>query len=106
MYLMISTYLRPLDEVDAVRPAHFEFMAGLEAKALVVGAGRRQPPTGGIVLLDVETEEEAVAIFAADPYVIAGVARYEPTGWTPTRGPLGNRELVTQALTENARSPR
>lgn len=101
MYLMISTYLRPLDEVDAHRPAHFEFMAGLEAQGLVVGAGRRQPPVGGIVLLDVDTEEEARTIFAADPYVIAGVAEYEPTGWTPTRGPLGNREFVTQALNDN-----
>ncbi|MGH8890918.1 MAG: YciI family protein [Acidothermaceae bacterium] len=102
MYLMISTYLRPLDEVDAHRPQHFEFMAGLEAKGLVVGAGRRQPPTGGIVLLDVETEDEARAIFAADPYVVAGVAEYEPLGWTPTRGPLGNRELIAQALKNNA----
>jgi len=102
MYLMISTYLRPLDEVDTVRPAHFEFIAALEARGLVLGAGRRQPPVGAIVLLDVETEEEAVAIFAADPYIIAGVADYEPTQWTPTRGPLGNRDFVAQALKENA----
>jgi uncharacterized protein YciI len=77
-------------------------LASLAAKELVVGAGRRQPPTGGIVLLDVDTDDEARAIFAADPYVIAGVAEYEPIGWTPTSGPLGNRELITQALKDNA----
>jgi uncharacterized protein YciI len=88
VYLMISTYLVPLDEVDAARADHFEFLAGLEARGLVVGAGRQDPPTGGIVLLDVDTEAEARALFADDPYVVRGLARYEPTGWKPTRGAL------------------
>lgn len=90
MYLMISTYLRPLDEVDAARPDHFEFMAGLEASGVVVGAGRQDPPTGGIVLLDVATEAQARELMAGDPYVQRGLASYEPTGWLPTRGPLGS----------------
>lgn len=102
MYLMISTYLRPLEEVDSHRARHFEFLASLEAKGLVVGAGRLQPPTGGIVLLNIETEDDARAIMADDPYIAAGVAEYEPVGWTPTRGPLGNRELIAQALKDNA----
>jgi uncharacterized protein YciI len=88
MYLMISTYLRPIEEVDAIRPKHFEFMDELEREGLVVGAGRRVPPTGGIVALDVETEELARATMAADPYVTGGYATYEPVGWTVTRGPL------------------
>jgi uncharacterized protein YciI len=88
MYLMVSTYRRPLDEVDAVRPEHFAFMDGLEAAGLVVSAGRQQPPVGGIVLLDVATEEQARAIMADDPYVLRGVADYEPIGWNPTRGRL------------------
>ncbi len=88
MFLMISTYLRPIEEVDAIRPAHFEFMDALEARGIVVGAGRRQPPVGGVVLLDVETEAEAREIMSGDPYVIGGFAAYEPMGWTPTRGSL------------------
>jgi uncharacterized protein YciI len=88
MYLMISTYLRPLDEVDAIRPEHAEFLASLDHDGLLVGAGRSIPPTGGIVLLDVETEEQARATMAADPYVTGGYAAYEPVGWAVTRGPL------------------
>jgi len=88
MYLMISTYLRPIEEVDAIRPKHFEFMDGLQERGALVGAGRRIPPTGGIVLLDVETEEDATATMALDPYVTGGYATYEPVGWTVTRGPL------------------
>ena len=85
---MISTYLAPLDRIDEARPDHFEFMAGLEATGVVVGAGRQDPPVGGIVLLDVDTEPEARALLADDPYVLRGLARYEPTGWKPTRGSL------------------
>ena len=88
MYLMVSTYRRPLDEVDAVRAEHFAFMDKLEAAGLVVAAGRQQPPVGGIVLLDVATEAEARVIMAGDPYVLHGVADYEPIGWNPTRGRL------------------
>ena len=90
MYLMISTYLRPLDEVDAVRPEHIEFVAGLTETGVCVASGRRQPPVGGILLLDVATEDEARAVIADDPYVTGGFARYEPVGWTPTTGRLAN----------------
>jgi uncharacterized protein YciI len=85
---MISTYLRPIEEVDAIRPKHLEFMDGLQEHGLLVGAGRRIPPTGGLVLLDVDTDEEATATMALDPYVTGGCATYEPVGWTVTRGPL------------------
>lgn len=85
---MISTYLRPLDEIDAARPAHFAWLDGIEARGLVVTAGRQDPPVGGVVLLDVATETEADAVMAEDPYVLQGLATYAATGWVPTRGVL------------------
>jgi uncharacterized protein YciI len=88
MYLMISTYLAPLDEVDAARAAHMEWLEGLEHRGLVVTAGRQEPPVGGIVLLDAASADEAVALMADDPYVRRGLATYTATGWTPTRGAL------------------
>jgi uncharacterized protein YciI len=88
MYLMISQYLRPMDEVDAARPDHKRFMDELEATGVVVGAGRQDPPVGGIVLLDVPTADEGSALMAGDPYVQRGLARYDPVGWDIVRGPL------------------
>jgi uncharacterized protein YciI len=90
MYLMISKYLRPLDEVDGSREDHMAFLAGLEARNLVVSAGRQDPAVGGVVLLGVETEAEAVALMAGDPYVQRGLAAYTATGWKPTRGVLAD----------------
>ncbi|MDP9819575.1 YciI family protein [Spirilliplanes yamanashiensis] len=85
---MISTYLRPLPEVDAARPDHFAFMDRLEADGHVVGAGRQESGTGGIVLLRAGSADEARRLMADDPYVLRGLATYEPVGWTVTRGPL------------------
>lgn len=88
MYLMISKYLVPLPEVDQVRDEHLAFVDGLEAKGLMVAAGRQDPPVGGVVLLNVGDAERAREIMAADPYVVRGVADYTAVGWLPTRGVL------------------
>ena len=85
---MISTYLRPLEEVDAARPDHFRFMDELEAAGHVVGAGRQEPATGGIVLLRAGSAEEAQRLMAGDPSVQRGLATYEAVGWQVSRGPL------------------
>ncbi|MFI5495384.1 YciI family protein [Actinoplanes sp. NPDC051859] len=88
MYLMISTYLAPLDEVDRARDDHLAFVAELEQRSLCVSAGRRDPAVGGIVLLAVDTEANAFALMADDPYVQRGLAEYTAMGWNPTRGAL------------------
>ncbi|SDT73406.1 YciI family protein [Actinoplanes derwentensis] len=88
VYLMISTYLKPLDEVDAARADHLSYLAGLEEAGYSVTAGRIDPPTGGIILLDVDTEAEAQELIAEDPYVQRGLATYAAIGWHPARGAL------------------
>ena len=88
MYLMISTYLVPLDEIAKVRDEHLAFLEGLVAKGTVVAAGRQDPPVGGMVLLDVADEAAAREVLTRDPYVLNGFAEYEARGWVPTVGAL------------------
>lgn len=90
MYLMISTYLKPLTEVDQLRDAHLAFLDTLEERGLVVSAGRQDPPAGGVVILDVASEAEARAAMADDPYLKAEAAEYRAVGFRPTRGVLQN----------------
>jgi uncharacterized protein YciI len=88
VYLMISSYVVPLDEVDKVRADHLAFVDALEERGLVVSAGRQDPPVGGVVILDVPTEAEAQEIMADDPYVLAKVAEYRAVSFLPARGVL------------------
>jgi uncharacterized protein YciI len=90
MYLMISKYLAPLEQLDEARPEHARYLDGLEKAGYVVTAGRQEPPVGGVIVFDVDTEEEARTLIADDPYVKRGLAVYEPYGWAPSRGPLAN----------------
>ena len=88
MYLMISKYLVPLEQVDAVRDAHMAYLEGLEAQHLVPAAGRKEAADGGIILLNVADEARAQELIADDPYVRQGVAEYTAIGWNITRGVL------------------
>jgi uncharacterized protein YciI len=85
---MISTYLVPLDEVDKAREDHMRYLDGLEERGLVVAAGRQDPPNGGVILFAVDSDDKARALIADDPYVQRRLARYQATGWKPTRGVL------------------
>jgi uncharacterized protein YciI len=88
VYLMISKYLAPSDEVDAARPDHLSYLDALEQSGYVVSAGRQDPPVGAVIIFDVDTEEEARKLIADDPYVQRGLAVYEPINWQPARGVL------------------
>jgi uncharacterized protein YciI len=88
VYLMISKYIAPLEQVDELRDDHLAYLDGLDERGLVVSAGRQDPPAGGVIIFDVATEAEALELIAGDPYVRGGVAEYTATGWQPTRGVL------------------
>jgi uncharacterized protein YciI len=88
VYLMISTYTVPLEEVDKLREAHLAFLDEKEAAGLVVSAGRQDPPNGGVVILDVASEAEAFAVMADDPYLKGKVGEYKAVGFNPSRGAL------------------
>lgn len=75
--VVAGTYLAALDEVDAHRAAHVEWLGEQIAAGRVVAAGRTSPPGGSVVLLRDAAPESVLELFHDDPYVVAGVARYE-----------------------------
>ena len=72
-----STYLQPPDVVEQTRPAHLKFLeAEIDAGRMLL-AGRQEDGSGGVLITTDMTPEEAQALLDRDPYVQAGVARYE-----------------------------
>jgi uncharacterized protein YciI len=88
VYVMISKYLAPVDEVDKVREAHLAFLDGLVQRGKLVIAGRQDPPVGGLVMIEADTEAEARELMADDPYLKHGLAEYTATGFRPSLGRL------------------
>jgi uncharacterized protein YciI len=86
MFVFLSEYQTPLEEVDAHREAHLAFLADLNAQGRILMSGRRVPPVGGVVIIRADDLEEAKAIMAEDPFAKAGVSVYEPYEFTPSGG--------------------
>ena len=79
MFLAISEYLRPVEDLDAVRPEHLAYVTELIEQGRLVSAGRQVPPTGGVLVMRGADRDEIDAVIARDPYVVHGVARYAVT---------------------------
>ncbi len=82
MIILSSTYTAPLDQVDAIRPAHIAWLKEQHAAGHFVGWGRKTPPTGGVILA-VGDRATIEAIAQNDPYIIAGVAKAEVIEFPP-----------------------
>lgn len=77
MFLAISKYIKPAEEREKHLTEHRAFLDKCIEKNVLVIAGRINPPTGGVILFNVDTEEEARTILREDPFAINKIAEYE-----------------------------
>jgi uncharacterized protein YciI len=96
MFVAISTYLKPLEELDKFYPAHIEWLMKHYNAGRFLGSGRRVPPTGGVILAREESLEAFLALLAQDPFQQHGLASYEVFEFTP--GPLPRRSAELDAF--------
>ncbi len=83
MCLAMLTYVKPLGEVDVHRDAHVAWIRAAMEESVMLLAGRRNPPTGGVLLF--RGEADVVEQFAqTDPFVVNGVATVEVVAFTMT----------------------
>ena len=74
MFVLVLTYTKPLEEVDALMRDHMKWLnAGYRDGHFVV-SGRQIPRTGGVILARGDDREAIEAIAARDPFVSNGVA--------------------------------
>jgi uncharacterized protein YciI len=84
MLIAISTYLKPLPEVDVYRDAHKKFLQSLYASGKLIASGRQNPPIGGVIITKIKSVEEFKQILSDDPFCKAGVTEYKVIDFTPT----------------------
>lgn len=81
--LIVLTYVKPIEEVDALLPAHIGWLEQGYAQGAFLVSGRRVPRTGGVIVA--RGEREAVERLAAtDPLVKNGIATIEVIAFTAT----------------------
>jgi len=52
MYLVHMTYVKPLEVIDALLPAHRKFLEANYQAGLFLLSGPREPRSGGVILGD------------------------------------------------------
>jgi uncharacterized protein YciI len=77
VFVLLLTYTKPLDEVDALMRPHMKWLKEHYAAGRFVVSGRQIPRTGGVILARGDDRDEIEAIAASDPFVSGGVATCE-----------------------------
>jgi len=77
MFVLLLTYTKPVEAVDALMRDHMRWLEEHQSAGRFVVSGRRIPRTGGVIIARGDDLEEIEAIAAADPFVTGGVATVE-----------------------------
>jgi uncharacterized protein YciI len=77
MFVLLLTYVRPIEEVDALMRRHVAWLKEHYGAGRFVVSGRRIPRTGGVIVARGDDREEIERIVAGDPFVSGGVATCE-----------------------------
>jgi uncharacterized protein YciI len=89
VFVLLLTYVKPLDEVDALMGAHMAWLKEHYAAGRFVVSGRRVPRTGGVIIARGGDLAEVEALAASDPFVRGGVATCEVIEFRPSQASPG-----------------
>ena len=94
MYILSLHYIKPLSDIEQHLPAHIAYLDRYYAAGKFLMSGRKEPRTGGIILLCAADDAEVQAIIAEDPFHQAGVScRAKPPPLSkPTAKPFESRQ--------------
>lgn len=85
MFLLISRYVKPLDEADRWLPEHRAFLDRHYAANTFVVSGRFEPRTGGVIVTADLDRATLDRILEEDPFLREGIAEYEIQEFIPTK---------------------
>ncbi|EFL51433.1 YCII-related protein [Solidesulfovibrio fructosivorans JJ]] len=94
MFVVLLTYEKGLDVIDALLAEHIRFLEAQYAAGVFLLSGRREPRTGGVILARCENREALLAILARDPFWREGAARYEVVEFVPSMAGAGLDALL------------
>lgn len=83
LFAVLMHYEKPLQEVDAVRAEHVDYLERQAAQGAILAWGRRDPPVGGLFIAAAPDRATLEAALSEDPYVTSGVARPEIVEFRP-----------------------
>ncbi|MAZ65812.1 MAG: GTP cyclohydrolase [Kangiellaceae bacterium] len=85
MFIISLTYIKPLEQVDALIEEHIAFLDNYYDKGIFLLSGRKEPRTGGVILAHNCSMAKLSKILSEDPFHEGGVAEYDVTEFIPSK---------------------
>lgn len=77
MFIINLTYIEPLEVVEKHLQEHVNFLNHYYAEGLFIASGRKNPRTGGIILMQAENKEVVQEIIRQDSFYKNKIAQYD-----------------------------
>ena len=85
MYIVSLNYIKEVSEVEKYLEEHVKFLEKYYGMGKFICSGRKNPRTGGVILLNAESLAEVESIILEDPFNANEIAEYEITEFFPTK---------------------
>ena len=95
MFIVTLTYLKPVEEIDALMNEHVAWLKRHYEDGLFVASGRRVPRVGGVILARSGDEPALRAALAADPFAVHGAARFDVVEFAPSMTAPGAEVILS-----------
>ncbi len=85
MFLLLSRYVKPVEEIDRVLPEHRAFLDRYYKSGLFIVSGPQNPRTGGVIVTADAPRDVIDAALAEDPFVREGISEYQIVEFSATK---------------------
>jgi uncharacterized protein YciI len=85
MFIVLLTYLKPLDVIDQHLTEHRAFLEEGYQKDYFIASGPCDPRTGGVIISQLKDREQLNEILSRDPFALHHLAKYEVIAFTPVK---------------------
>jgi uncharacterized protein YciI len=90
-FAAIIEYIQDKDKIQAVRPMHRQYLAGLKEHGQLAASGPFLDDSGALIVYEAASREEAEKLIQGDPFNQNGIfVRYQLRPWNPV---IANRDL-------------
>jgi uncharacterized protein YciI len=89
-FAAVIEYLNDADKVQAIRPVHREYLAGLRERGQLIAAGPFCDGSGALIVYEAASSQEAEKLVQGDPFFQSGILqKFVLRPWNPV---IANRE--------------
>ncbi len=96
MFIFNLTYVKPISEVEKFLPAHINYLEEHYNSKDFICSGRKVPRTGGVILCNCNTKQDAEQIIERDPFFQKKIAQYEIVEFVPSKSLESFKAILTE----------